>query len=160
MLINDIDLPEPIFHAMIANVYTSGDADYTASSIVYGAKEYWGRKLYGKETNSNCSGMWAAFTGVCMHLGLEKLLKDFNQMILEDNPILKSYIIPDGYYILEDRQTIQFNENRPHRANLQPTSVDIQPHSVDFRRRSGTQQHTVAFLGTSDGHLKKVRWSN
>ena len=75
VLINDIDLPEPIFHAMIANVYTSGDADYTASSIVYGAKEYWGRKRF-TGLSQNCSGMWAAFTGVCMHLGLEKLLKE------------------------------------------------------------------------------------
>jgi len=111
MLINDIDLPEPIFHAMIANVYTSGDADYTASSIVYGAKEYWGRKLYGKETNSNCSGMWASFTGTLMHIGLEKLLADYNQMLKDNNQILKDYIIPDGYYILEDRQTISFNNN-------------------------------------------------
>lgn len=110
MLINDIDLPDPVFHAMIANIYTSGSADYTASSIVYGAKEYWGKKG-NRELKQDCSGLWSAFTGTLMHIGLQVLLEQFNEMVKNNHPALKYYTIPDGYYILEDRQTISFNEH-------------------------------------------------
>ena len=100
MIQNDIRLPRPIIDAMNANKYSAGKADYTASSLVYGAKEYWGRKKFAGELHERASRLWAAFTGTLMHLGLESLLDKWN----ESN---------DGKekYVLEDRITISFNEN-------------------------------------------------
>ena len=74
MIVNDINLPSPILNAMRNNTYTAGNADYTPSSLAYGAKEYWGRKTF-RGLNSRASTLWASFTGTLMHLGLEHLLK-------------------------------------------------------------------------------------
>jgi hypothetical protein len=76
MIINDCSLPLPILKAMENNKYNPGNTDYSPSSITLGAKEYWGKRLYGKACNTRASSIWASFTGTLMHLGLEELLKD------------------------------------------------------------------------------------
>ena len=75
MLINDIDLPKPIYDAMNVNNYVPV-GDFGPSSLKYGAKEYIGR-IRNKGLNRLASKEWAAFTGSLMHEGLEGRLKHY-----------------------------------------------------------------------------------
>lgn len=76
-----------VFHAMIANIYTSGSADYTASSIVYGAKEYW----EGKEMeNLNKIVLdYGLHSLGHKQTGLQVLLEQFNEMVKNNHPSIK-----------------------------------------------------------------------
>lgn len=109
MIINDCKLPMPVLHAMIANEYSAGKADYTASSLVYGPREYWGRKRYEGELDEYASRNWSAFTGNLTHIAFQVLLEKFNGMMTDE--LRKKYNIPKGKYVLEDRHTISFNDN-------------------------------------------------
>jgi len=75
MLINDINLPKPIYDAMSVNNYTP-IGDFGPSSLKYGAKEYIGRQRH-KNLNRLASKEWAAFTGSLIHEGLESRLKHY-----------------------------------------------------------------------------------
>lgn len=75
-IINDINLPKPIYDAMCLNKYDPGKTDYSASSITLGPKEYWGKKR-NKDFPLNAGNLWASFTGILMHSGLEVLLEKY-----------------------------------------------------------------------------------
>ena len=48
MLINNCNLPKPLYDAWAANTYDPGNTDYSASNITIGAKEYWIKKRSSK----------------------------------------------------------------------------------------------------------------
>lgn len=74
LLINDIQLPRPLFDAMSNDEYSPGNSDYTPSSLGQGTKEYWGKRR-NKGLKRYASKSWAAFTGTAMHKGLEYMLR-------------------------------------------------------------------------------------
>lgn len=91
MIENDINLPLPILRAMETNEYSAGKADFTPSSLAYGAKEYWGRikaQQEHKEGSIKASRLWASFTGTLMHKGLEHLLELYNKTL--DKPVYRT----------------------------------------------------------------------
>ena len=127
MIINDCNLPKPIYDAMVANTYNPGKVDYSASSVVYGPKEYWGKKLL-KDHNQLASKLWAAFTGTLMHLGLEyflstkyyyngeelKVANIINLSVEEFIELQKNVEIVANNYKQEMHIEINFNEVSKH----------------------------------------------
>jgi hypothetical protein len=73
-IINDINLPEPIFVAMSKDTYVRL-GDYSPSSLKCGIREYIGSKRF-KGFRQLASNAWPAFTGTLSHIGLQVLLKD------------------------------------------------------------------------------------
>ena len=104
-LLNDIQLPKPIFDAMTLDKYEGAHVDISPSSIVYGAKEYWGRKR-NPGLKSVASKRWGSFTGTLMHEGLKYLLS--------------KYAGP-GEYELERRIEFSFNE----KARVRKLEIDL-----------------------------------
>jgi hypothetical protein len=74
VIINDINLPDPIFTAMSKDTYVRL-GDHSPSSLKCGIREYIGGKRF-KGFRQLASNAWPAFSGTLMHIGLQVLLKD------------------------------------------------------------------------------------
>jgi len=87
MIINNCNLPKPLYDAWLANEYNPGETDFSASNIVLGAKEYWSKKRSTGSINTNADKSWSSFIGTLIHLGLEYLLNEHNRLT-EDEGVL------------------------------------------------------------------------
>lgn len=103
MLINDCNLPLPVYRAMQKETYVKL-GDLTPSSIKMGIRQLLGRKRYtgGDELASR---KWRTFTGTLVHLGMETLLQDdpeFRREIpisVQFNSVAKFFQLPEDLTI-------------------------------------------------------------
>ena len=74
-MLRDVPVSKPIFYAMCIDTYSSGNTDYSPSSLFRGAKEYWATKKGSKGKGSTVSSSFASFRGNLIHRGMEEYIK-------------------------------------------------------------------------------------
>lgn len=82
-LINDINLPYPIFKAILNDPYSNGDADYSVSQLFESARYIFGHRRMPPGFTEKVSDKMALFEGSMYHDGVEHRLIDDPEFIVE-----------------------------------------------------------------------------
>ncbi len=101
-MIDDIGIAKPILDAMSVDLYSSGNTDYSPSTLLLGAREYWLKKG-GMSRESSVSTSFASFRGNLIHTGLEEYIKRYQG---------------EGEYQTEIHVEIDFNQHAKRQLSV------------------------------------------
>jgi len=84
-ILNDGKLPKPLMDVFHVNStsYNPGKTDFSPSSILLGAKEFWAKKRATAPFQVSTKKSWSAFIGSLIHKGCETMLEEWNETATE-----------------------------------------------------------------------------